>query len=103
MNALVLSFALAFFLSIVIGRAVTTITRAHMVGALETLDSALDRAAVENAGLESLLTLLPVFDVFVTEGMRLFRQEMVCVKVWCAWAFIAILVSPLQYPERKIG
>jgi hypothetical protein len=99
MNTIMITTSIAFILSIVVGRAVTTITRGQMVYSLDSLDASLTQASATNAPLTSLFVLLPVFQDFINYGQKLSRQEMICVKVWAAWAVFGILVRPsLLFP-----
>lgn len=81
-----------FLLTIIVGRAITTITRRDMMRALDQINATLDVAAATGAALESLFSLLPVFEVFIAKGQLLEEQEMTCVKVWAAWAIIWLVV-----------
>ncbi|KAL8286790.1 hypothetical protein RQP46_004318 [Phenoliferia psychrophenolica] len=92
MNAIMIVIGSLFVLTIIIGRVVSSVPRKEMMGALGEIDAALMEAARTNATPQSLIALLPTFEIFITKGQQLGSMEHTILKVWILWAVVWFLM-----------
>ncbi|KAL8286789.1 hypothetical protein RQP46_004317 [Phenoliferia psychrophenolica] len=77
LNAIMISLAVAFVLSILVARVFIVIAHKAMTDALAIIDAKLEEAEETNAPISSLLSIVPDFEVFVQKGKVDGRTELI--------------------------